>query len=128
MVRYVIYSGRSEKGNEEQKPAYRMLFCQEDTQYFFDPYFHWYNLVQETGHCLVEKQAARFSKVEEEMYVNYLAVSYYRYIGEDLISFYTRIWNIEQIKNVMIYGYVQSRSVLEALNDDMPLTDVMENE
>ena len=153
ILNYVIDSGRFETGNEEQQQAYMMLFGKEDIQYFFDLYFHWYNLIHEIGHCLVEKQGACFTKAEEEMYVNSLAVSYYRHIGEDqrlselkkrldeilnripapmpegedLVSFYNRIWNTEQINNVMIYGYFQLRSVLEALNGDTTLAAVLKN-
>ena len=74
-MKYVIMSGKFESGNEEQQQGYTMLFGAENIQYFFDLYFHWYNLVHEMGHCIVEKQGAKFSKVDEEMYVNSLAVA-----------------------------------------------------
>lgn len=150
-MKYVIMSGRFERGNEEQQQGYKMLFGAENIQYFFDLYFHWYNLVHEMGHCIVEKQGASFSKVDEEMYVNSLAAAYYRHMGEDerlgqlsdrltiileqipapmpegedFVSFYTRIWNTEAINNVMIYGYFQLRSVLEALKKEKTLDAVL---
>ena len=150
-MKYVIMSGRFETGTEEQKQGYIGLFGPENIQYFFDLYFHWYNLVHEMGHCIVEKQNAVMSKVAEEMYVNSLAVAYYRYMGDDerlselkerldmilsqvpspvpegetFVKFYERIWNTEQINNVMIYGYFQLRSVLEALENDAELKDVL---
>ena len=150
-MKYVIMSGRFESGNEEQQQGYKMLFGAENIQYFFDLYFHWYNLVHEMGHCIVEKQGAKFTKVDEEMYVNSLAVAYYRFMGEDerlgqlsdrltnilnqvpapmpegedFVSFYTRIWNTEAINNVMIYGYFQLRSVLEALKKEKTLASVL---
>lgn len=150
-MKYVIMSGKFESGNEEQQQGYKMLFGAENIQYFFDLYFHWYNLVHEMGHCIVEKQSAEFSKVDEEMYVNSLAVAYYRYMGEDeklgqlkerltnilnqvpapmpegegFVDFYTRIWNTEAINNVMIYGYFQLRSVLEALKNEKDLDAVL---
>ena len=150
-MKYIIMSGKFESGNEEQQQGYKMLFGAEDIQFFFDLYFHWYNLVHEMGHCIVEKQGAKFSKVDEEMYVNSLAVSYYRFMGEeeklgkleerltnilnqvpapmpegeDFVSFYTRIWNTEAINNVMIYGYFQLRSVLEALKNRRSLDAVL---
>ncbi|MEE3352299.1 MAG: GNAT family N-acetyltransferase [Saccharofermentanaceae bacterium] len=151
-MKYVIMSGRFETGTEEQKMMYTMLFGQERIQYFFDLYFHWYNLVHEMGHCIVEKQNAVMSKVAEEMYVNALAVSYYRYMGEDeklaelkgrlekilsqvpspvpegetFLGFYEKIWNTEQINDVMIYGYFQLNSVLEILNkEDLELKTVL---
>lgn len=150
-MNYIIMSGRFETGNEEQQQGYMMLFGAEDIQYFFDLYFHWYNIIHETGHCLVEKQGAKMSRVGEEMYVNSLAVAYYRYMGDDqrlkelqdrltkilsqfpapmpegesFTAFYERIWNTEQINNVMIYGYFQLNSVLEALKADRSLKDVL---
>ena len=84
--------------------------------------------------------------------MNRFAVAYYRYVGEDdkltilqdrldailsripspvpegetFAEFYKRIWNTEQIANVMIYGYFQLNSVLEALKQDSSLKDVLQ--
>lgn len=150
-MNYVIMSGRFETGNEEQKQGYMGLFGSENIQCFFDLYFHWYNIIHEMGHCLVEKRGARMSRVEEEMYVNAFAVAYYRYMGEterlrklqdrltkilssfpapmpegeSFTAFYERIWNTEQINNVMIYGYFQLNSVLEALKEKSDLSEVL---
>ena len=149
---YKIISGRYETGSEEAKAGYRALFGEEDIQYRFDLYFHWYNIVHEAGHILVEQQKKVVSGVAEEMYVNRFAVAYYRFIGEDerlaglgtmlegilgslppvvpegetFEGFYEKIWNTEQINNVMIYGYFQLRSVLEALNKDCSLESVLD--
>ena len=150
-MKYVIMSGRFETGSEEQKQGYIALFGEENIRYFFDLYFHWYNVVHEMGHCIVEKYGAQMSRVAEEMYVNSLAVAYYRYVGEDarllklkerlskilsqvpspvpegetFTEFYEKIWNTEQINNVMIYGYFQLGSVLEALENNVSLKDVL---
>ena len=149
--KYVILTGRFETGIEEQQQGYIQLFGADNIQYFFDLYFHWYNIIHELGHCIVEKQGAVMSRVDEEMYVNRLAVAYYRYMGEDsrlkeleerltkilsqfpapmpegetFLDFYTRIWNTEQINNVMIYGYFQLNSVLEAFHNEGSLKDVL---
>lgn len=148
---YRIISGRYETGSEEAKAGYRALFGEEDIQYRFDLYFHWYNIVHEAGHILVEQQKKVMSGVEEEMYVNRFAVAYYRFIGEDkrlaelekmlegilasmppvvpegenFEGFYESIWNTEQINNVMIYGYFQLRSVMEALRKESSLELVL---
>ena len=81
-MKYKILSGKYETGNEEQQMGYKMLFGEDSIQYKFDLYFHWYNLVHEMGHCLVEKYGLKLSPVQEEMYVNELTVGYYRYVGE----------------------------------------------
>lgn len=148
---YRIISGRFETGTKEQQFGYIQLFGNDDIQYFFDLYFHWYNLVHETGHCICERYGADMTAFDEEMFVNRFAVAYYRYAGEDdklaflqgrlaaiiggipspvpegetFEEFYKRIWNTEQIANVMIYGYFQLNSVLEALKKKGSLKDVL---
>lgn len=140
-MKYKIISGRYETGNEEQQMGYKMLFGENNIQYKFDLYFHWYNLVHEMGHCLVEKYGLKLSPVQEEMYVNELAVAYYRYVGdadrleelkamlvtildhmsspvpdgESFTSFFESIWGTELLMNVMTYGYFQLNSVFEAM-------------
>ena len=150
-MNYTIMSGCFEKGSSEEQAGYIGLFGPENIQYYFDLYFHWYNLVHEVGHCIVEKQGAVMSKVREEMYVNELAVGFYRAIGENekldslkgkleeiigrmpapmpegegFREFYERIWGTEQLNNVMIYGYFQLNSVLEAFRAARSFLDVM---
>jgi len=144
-------SGKFETGNDEQKQGYIGLFGGDGIQYFFDLYFHWYNLVHETGHCIVENQGASMTPVKEEMYVNAFAVAYYRYMGEEerlaelearlskilsqfpapmpegetFTEFYERIWGTEALNNVMLYGYFQLNSVLEALKDPRDLKAIV---
>lgn len=150
-MNYVIMSGCYETGTEEQKQGCKMLFGEEGIEHFFDLYFHWYNVVHEMGHCIVERYGAEMPKADEEMYVNALAVAYYRFAGEesrlkelkerlmgissnlpapmpkgeDFLSFYKRIWGSEALNNPMIYGYFQFRSVLEALEHPQTLEQVL---
>jgi hypothetical protein len=150
-MKYKIISGKYETGNEEQQMGYKMLFGEDNIQYKFDLYFHWYNLVHEMGHCLVEKYGLKLSPVQEEMYVNELAVSYYRYVGEEdrleelrvmlvsilnhmpspvpegetFTSFFERIWGTELLMNVMTYGYFQLNSVLEAMKTGREFAEVI---
>ena len=150
-MKYTIISGCFEKGTSEQQAGYVGLFGQERIGYYFDLYFHWYNLVHEIGHCIVEKQGAVMSKVREEMFVNELAVGFYRAVGESgrldelrekleqilgsmpapmpegeaFTDFYERIWGSDLLNNVMIYGYFQLNSVLMALRSARDFRDVM---
>ena len=150
-MKYKILSGKFETGNEGQQMGYKMLFGEDSIQYKFDLYFHWYNLVHEMGHCLVEKYGLKLSPVEEEMYVNELAVSYYRYVGESdrlaelksilkavidqmpspvpegesFTSFFESIWGTDALMNVMTYGYFQLNSVLEAMKTGRKFADVI---
>ncbi len=150
-MKYKILSGKFETGNEEQQMGYKMLFGEVSIQYKFDLYFPWYNLVHEMGQCLVEKYSLVLSPVQEEMYVNELAVSYYRYVGESdrlaelksilkavidqmpspvpegesFTSFFESIWGTEALMNVMTYGYFQLNSVLEAMKTGRKFADVI---
>lgn len=143
---YVIMSGKYETGTEEQKMGFSMLLGPDNTRYKFDLYFHWYNLVHELGHCIKSGTDVEMSNVKEEMFVNELAVGYYRLVGEnerllelqeiienavtnmpspvpegeDFIGFFERIWGTEQLMQVMVYGYLQLDSVLMALKNPVP--------
>lgn len=148
---YTIMSGKFETGSEEQKMGYAMLLGQENIQYKFDLYFHWYNLVHEMGHCVVEACGKQLSPLMEEMFVNEFAVGYYRYIGDDerlgelqtmlqaavdnmpspvpegesFEEYYSRIWGTEELMSVMVYGYLQLNSVLLALKKDKPFGEIL---
>lgn len=137
---YVIRSGKYESGTEEQQMAYRQLFG-KDVQYRFDLYFHWYNLIHELGHSFVSESGREIPDLPQEMFVNEFAVAYYRYAGENdrldelqsileeiinsipapmpegeaFLDYYERIWNTEELMQVMTYGYFQLNSVLEAM-------------
>ena len=146
---YVIQSGRYETGTPEQQMGFRQLFG-EEVQYRFDLYFHWYNLIHELGHILVSQSNLKLTDIQEEMFVNEFAVSYYRYVGENprlydlqrilqeiidqmpapmpagesFLEYYTRIWNTAELMQVMTYGYFQLNSVLEAMKKQRSLEDI----
>ncbi|MBR5425912.1 MAG: hypothetical protein IK106_05265 [Clostridiales bacterium] len=148
---YTIMSGKFETGTEEQKMGYAMLFGQENIQYKFDLYFHWYNLVHEVGHCVVEACGKQMSPLMEEMFVNEFAVGYYRFVGDDerlsdlqamlqasvdnmpspvpegesFEEYYSRIWGTDELMSVMVYGYLQLNSVLMALKKDKPFGEIL---
>lgn len=148
---YIIMSGRYETGTAEQQQGYAMLLGADNIQYKFDLYFHWYNLVHELGHCIKSGTRAEMTNLREELYVNELAVSYYRLLGEDarlselesmiansianipspvpegqdFVEFYESIWGTDQLMNVMVYGYLQLNSVLMALRGNRTLADVL---
>ena len=150
-MKYKILSGKFESGNEEEQLGYTQLLGEDNIQYKFDLYFHWYNLVHETGHCLVERYGVKMSPVQEEMFVNEFAVAYYRHIGEtkrleelksilvntidsmpspvpeneDFISYFESIWGTEALMNVMTYGYFQLNSVIEAIKQEKDFSTVI---
>ncbi len=148
---YKIISGQYELGTEDQQAGYKMLLGEDNIQYKFDLYFHWYNIVHEFGHCVVDLQKINMSNVQEEMFVNEFAVAYWKHIGaetqmkelEDLLNdinanipspvpcdisfteYYESIWGAEVLDNVMLYGCFQLNSVLEALKGKKDLKTVL---
>ena len=138
---YKIISGQYERGTEEQQNGYKMLFGEDNIQYKFDLYFHWYNIIHELGHCVVDVQKISMTNVQEEMFANEFAVAYWKYIGKEtqlkeleqmlkeiiahipspvpddigFVEYYESIWGTEALTDVMTYGYLQLNSVLEAI-------------
>nr|WP_289766336.1 hypothetical protein [uncultured Acetatifactor sp.] len=147
-----IISGQYELGTEEQQAGYRQLFGEEDIQYKFDLYFHWYNIVHELGHCLLEDWGIEMPDVQEEMYVNEFAVAYWMQadggerMGElrrlletvtDALppivpadmgfeEYFEKIWGTDQLNNAVTYGYFQLNSVQKAMEKCADLSAVLE--
>lgn len=150
---YKIISGQYELDTEDQQAGYKMLFGEDNIKYKFDLYFHWYNIVHELGHCVVDVQKINMSKVQEEMFANEFAVAYWTYIGaeaqlkelEDILKgiienidspvpsqmsfaeYYESIWGMEVLNNVMLYGYFQLNSVLEAVKGKKDFKTVLKS-
>ena len=147
-----IISGQYELGTEEQKAGYRQLFGEEDIQHKFDLYFHWYNIIHELGHCLLEHWGIEMSNVREEMYVNEFAVAYWAQAGggermgelrrlleavTDALppivpadmgfeEYFEKIWDTGQLDNAVTYGYFQLNSVRKAMEKGADLAAVLE--
>lgn len=148
---YKIISGQFESGTEKQQEAYKMLFGEENIQYKFDLYFHWYNIIHELGHCIVDAQKINMTNVQEEMFVNEFAVAYWKHMGKEdkieelgnilkeimsnmpspvpdnisFVRYYESIWGTELLNDVMLYGYFQLNSVLEAIKCNKELKTVL---
>lgn len=145
---YKIITGRFENGTHEQQEAYTQLFGADSTQYKFDLYFHWYNIVHEYGHCILDFYNKGIGGVDEEILVNKFAVSYWKYVGfEDelaklktmletalsgfpnpipenrtFIDWYSEIWGTQKLMSVPIYGYFQFKSVIIAIEESKDLS------
>ncbi len=150
---YKIITGQYELGTEEQQAGYKMLLGEDNIQYKFDLYFHWYNIVHELGHCVVDSQNESMNKVQEEMFANEFAVAYWKHIGEasrmkeleamlteiitnipspipsdmSFVEYYESIWGTETLNNVMLYGYFQLNSVLEAIKGNKAFKTVLKS-
>ena len=148
---YKITTGCLECGTDEQKGPFMMMLG-ENALHKFDLYFHWYNIVHEYGHCLLDFHKHDSCGVQQEMLVNQFAVSYWKArgfqdrlaelramleaalanfpcpvpAGEDFIGWYQKIWNTELLMSVPVYGYLQFKSVLIALDEMPDLSDWLE--
>ena len=145
---YKIITGQLEMGSDEEKEAFVQLFGDRNTQEKFDFYFHWYNIAHEYGHCILDFQGKSTGKVEEEIMVNKFAVSFWRAAGFtdelsklksmlekrlatipdpvpescEFISWYNDIWGSDLLISVPVYGYLQFKSILIAMEEaeDLP--------
>lgn len=150
-MNHIIYSGQFEKGTQEQQAVFRELFGSQNTQYKFDFYFHWYNIIHEYGHCLCMHYDSDIIGLKQEFLVNRFAVSIWRYAGyeqelkdlkkmindalqrikdpvPDHMSFteyYEQLWGTDELMQVPIYGYFQFKSVQMALENRENLGTVL---
>ncbi len=148
---YTIVTGQFEKGTPDQQAAFIQLFGAETAQYRLDFYFHWYNIAHEYGHCLCNSYESDVIGLKQEFLVNRFAVSLWRYAGYEqeldrlqkmlnevlrgmknpvpagmsMEEYYEQIWGTDQLMDVAVYGYLQFRSVLMALERRLELADVL---
>ena len=141
---YKIFTGQYEKGNAEQHEAFKQFFGADDVQNKFDFYFHWYNVAHEYSHCILDFYGKSVGSVQEEILANKFAVKYWKSVGFDkelaklktlleerLSTFanpvpegktfeewYSEIWGSSKLMEVSVYGYLQFKSVLIAMEDD----------
>lgn len=148
---YKIISGRYETGTQEQQQGFAQLFGNENIQFHFDLYFHWYNVIHELGHCLVSSRKVSMNPVQEELYANRFAVAYWKMADangnlqelRDMITeilnqipspvppdtnfadFFQSIWSSEAMQTVAMYGCFQLACVLEAMKAEKDFWEVL---
>jgi hypothetical protein len=148
---YKITSGKYETGTEEQQKGYNQLFGDERIQEKFDLYFHWFNIVHEIGHIIIDIQKVKMDQVDEELYANCFAVAYWRSVDnsnnlvklqqmiQDILKhmpspipegvafndYFKSIWGTDQMNSVMMYGYFQISCVSEAFNSNKSLSELL---
>ncbi|MDO5519426.1 MAG: hypothetical protein Q4G58_02920 [bacterium] len=150
-LEYEIISGTFDTGTDEQQAGYVKLFGEEKVQERFELYFHWFNVVHEVGHILVEQQKKRINPVEEELLVNQFTLAYWKHVGGDaelevlkevmtdaiskmpnpipskqtFTEYFKRIWGTAKLYTVEMYGYFQLSSVLHAMKQEKSLEEVL---
>ncbi len=147
----LIITGRYGKGAPSDNEIVDNIFGKEYARERFELYFHWYNLIHELGHGIIEyNSASRLHPVKEEQLVNDFAVAYWTYYGEkekldelDTIVSYalkhvkrpadnlTHIeyaynnWGKEELMNFNNYGWFQFSCVKNSLSEKKPMESVL---
>lgn len=138
-----IVTGQYQKAPLEQKKMIRDLFG-EDAEYYYEIYFHWYNILHELGHAIMMFNASvRPHPAEEEQLVNNFAHAYWKrygehdkikilssivdetirnftvptYDNEDYMDYAKRAWGTEEFYSFNNYGWFQFSSVQAAITD-----------
>lgn len=80
-----ITTGVYKRGTKEQQTLVETLFGNQNVEYYYEIYFHWYNVIHELGHALIATNLKEeYHPVDEEQLVNDFAVAYWRYYGEEV--------------------------------------------
>lgn len=80
--RLEIITGQYRTADEAQKAQVRRLLG-ENAEYDFEIYFHWYNIVHEIGHAVMQFYSPlRPHPADEEQLVNDFAAAYWAHYGE----------------------------------------------
>lgn len=81
--RIEIITGQYNTADPQQKALINHLLG-DQAQSRFETYFHWYNIVHELGHAVIEwNSEVPLHPAEEEQLVNDFAVAYWRQYGEE---------------------------------------------
>lgn len=147
--RVEITTGQYKTAPPEQKEMIQRLLG-ENAEYDFEIYFHWYNVLHELGHVILDFNAAsRPHPVDEEPLVNDFAVSYWRHYGEpekcnalyaivreaigrftaptqqNYMDYAKELWGKEALYNFNNYGWFQFSCVQNAIAKNQTLEQVM---
>lgn len=151
---YKIITGQFEKGAPQVQEAFAQLFGEDGTKEKFDFYFHWYNIPHEFGHCILDFYGRSVGKVREEMLANRFAVAYWKSAGyskelaelkemlESILEtfpdpvpegrsfeeYFTEIWGSDELIKVSVYGYLQFKGVLIAMEEGESLEEWLAGE
>ncbi len=154
-MKYKIITGKYETGNEEQKLLFANMLG-TNVQYKFNLYFHWYNIIHELGHCLLDFMDVSMDNVDEEYWVNRFAIAYWKKAddsgkltelkeilnetissmqnpvpqGQGYFEFFKSIWEsiwkMDEQQATMLYGYFQFSCVAEAMKCEDDLADLLQ--
>lgn len=135
----------------EQKLMIKNLLG-EDVEYHFEIYFHWYNMIHELGHAVLEYNCPnRPHPADEEQWVNNFAIAYWRHYGEiekletlrsivhealskfivptdnnkNHLDYAKEQWGKEELYSFNNYGWFQFRCVEQSISQQLSLEQVL---
>jgi hypothetical protein len=98
-----IITGRYHKGTPDNDEIIHAIFGKEYAEERFEIYFHWYNILHELGHGIVEFNSKNQPHpVDVEQLVNDFAVAFWLYYGE--------AEKLNEIENIVTYALAQIKS------------------
>ena len=148
-----ILTGQFHTASVSDQQMIRSLFG-EHTEQKFELYFHWYNLIHELGHAVMDFNAPkRPHPAEEEQLVNDFATAFWNTYGEaekfdrlsqvvlqiqsrfpclvtdgsDHVTYAKSIWGSERLMTFEIYGWFQFSCVAHSLANIRTLPEVLES-
>ncbi len=146
-----IVTGQLAAASGADQEMVKELFGQ-DAAYCFELYFHWYNIIHELGHAIYDFYCPqRRHAIEEEQWVNYFAVAYWRHYGEpaklerlgafvketlgryavpegyagDHLQYGKEAWEKGELYTFNHYGFFQFSCVARALSENVTLAQVL---
>jgi len=151
--RVEIKTGQYQIATENDKKMVDAIFG-DKSAYKFELYFHWFNLIHELGHVIIEFSShQRVDPAEEELLVNEFAIAYWKHYGEkekfqelewivtkglerfgipndlkveeDFITYAKEKWRTEEFWSFNSYGWFQFSCVDQAINKDICLESVL---
>jgi len=135
----------------EQKKMIQELFG-ENTEYNYEIYFHWYNIIHELGHAIVMFNSSdKLHPADEEQLVNNFAYAYWKYYGEQkklkalssivdktickftapthdkesYMDYAKKVWGTEELNSFNNYGWFQFSSVQAAIAQEQSLEEAL---
>jgi hypothetical protein len=147
-----IITGTYGTGTEEQNEIVDVILGKQIAKESFEIYFHWYNIMHELGHGIMNfNSCGSLHAVEEEQLVNDFAVAYWFYYGEtekiiklksildyamshltrpvdksiDYLTYAIENWGKEELFTFNNYGWFQFSCVLDSLSRNPLLESVL---
>ena len=149
--RVEILTGKYNPDDLEQRKVINHLFG-GNAKYLYEIYFHWYNIMHELGHAVVDfNHSSEIHPAQEEQLVNDFAFAYWQHYGEtekirvlcdslncllnnltdptngnmSYIDYGTKVWGEDELYTPNNYGWFQFSCVKNAISNNKTLEQVL---